>query len=141
MPVREAEAKWIGGLKDGEGSVALGSGAFEGNFDFGSRFEDGDATNPEELIGAAHAGCFSMAFSLVLEENGYDPESIETDAEVTIEQVGEDFEITEIALDTVAEVPELEDDEFQELANVAKENCPVSVALAGPEITLTASLK
>jgi osmotically inducible protein OsmC len=116
-------------------------GSFEGKYTVPSRFEDGDGTNPEEMIGAAHAGCFSMALSLVLGEEGYEPETIETDAEVTVEQQGEDFVITSVALSTEAQVPGIDDETFQKLAQTAKEACPVSNALEGvEEIKLDADL-
>ncbi len=140
MPVRRASAQWNGGIKDGKGTMKLGSGAFEGNYSFGTRFEDAPGTNPEELIGAAHAGCFSMALSLFLENAGHKPESIQTSAEVSIESSGEGFAITKIALATEAKVPGIDEKTFQEQANAAKEKCPVSQALAGTEITLKAAL-
>ncbi len=141
MPVRTAHAKWEGKLKDGRGKMKLGSGAFEGNYSFGSRFEEAAGTNPEELIGAAHAGCFSMAFSLFLEKGGYSANTIETDAKVHIEKVGEGFKITRIELETEADIPDIDEKTFQEQAEAAKEKCPVSQALAGIEIKLTARLK
>lgn len=140
MATRTSTASWEGDLMKGNGSMRLGSGAFEGPFSFPSRFEDGSGTNPEELIGAAHAGCFSMAFSLILGNAGYTPTRIDTSAKVHLDKVGEGFQITRIELDTKAQVPNLEDAEFQKLANDAKEGCPVSQALAGPEISLTAQL-
>mgnify|MGYP006305682257 CR=1 FL=1 len=140
MPIRKAEAKWEGKIKDGKGTVKLGSGAFEGGYSFKSRFEDGSGTNPEELIGAAHAGCFSMALSLFLGNAGFNPESIETEAKVHIEQVGEGFKITKIDLVTEGKIPEISEADFKKHAEDAKENCPVSKALAGTEITLQAKL-
>jgi osmotically inducible protein OsmC len=115
-------------------------GSYEGKYSVPSRFEDGEGTNPEEMIGAAHAGCFSMAFSMVLGEEGYEPESIDTTAEVTVEQQGEDFVIPTIALKTKGNVPGIDENTFKELAQVAKNNCPVSKALAGVEIELDATL-
>ncbi len=141
MPVRRASAQWNGGIKDGKGTMKLGSGAFEGTYSFGTRFEDAPGTNPEELIGAAHAGCFSMALSLFLENAGHKPESIQTSAEVTIESSGEGFKITRVALSTEAKIPGIDESTFQEQASAAKEKCPVSQALAGTEITLSARLK
>jgi osmotically inducible protein OsmC len=120
--------------------MALGSGIWEGPFTFASRFEDGDETNPEELIGAAHAGCFSMAFANELDGAGFAPESVETEATVTLDQVDGDFTITKIHLVTEASVPDIDEDEFQEIAAAAKEGCPVSKVLAGAEITLDATL-
>jgi osmotically inducible protein OsmC len=140
MTVRNAQARWNGDLKKGQGTMKLGSGAFEGQYSFPSRFESGAGTNPEELIAAAHAGCFSMAFSLFLGNAGYTPKQIDTTAKVHLEQVGEGFAITRIELETTADVPGIADDEFQRQATAAKENCPVSKALAGPKISLVAKL-
>jgi osmotically inducible protein OsmC len=140
MPIRTANAKWTGSIQEGGGTVALGSGAYEGPYSFQSRFEQGDGTNPEELIGAAHAGCFSMALSLGIGQQGHTPESIETSAKVHLDKQGEGFAITKIELTTRARVPGLDADGFQELANLAKQNCPVSKVLAGAEITLDAEL-
>lgn len=140
MPIRTAEARWQGRLKDGKGTMKLGSGAFEGPYSFQSRFEEGKGTNPEELIGAAHAGCFSMALSMLLEKAGHPPEEIHTKAGVRIEKAGEGFRITAIELDTEARVPGMDEPAFKEQAAVAKKNCPVSQALSGPEITLKARL-
>jgi len=141
MPVRSAEARWEGKLKDGKGMMKLGSGAFEGGYSFGSRFESAAGTNPEELIGAAHAGCFSMALSLLLEKAGHPPNSIQTNAKVHIDKVGEGFKITQIELETEADIPDIGEDAFQQQAAAAKENCPVSRALAGTDIRLKARLK
>src|SRR3954464_9295095 len=102
MPVRKANAVWEGGLKDGHGTVKLGSGAFEGRYSFGSRFEEAGGTNPEELLGAAHAGCFSMALSAGLGRAGFEPRRIATSAKVHLEKVGEGFKITKIELDCEA---------------------------------------
>ena len=140
MPVRKADAVWEGDIRGGNGRVSLGSGAFEGRYSFGSRFEEGAGTNPEELIGAAHAGCFSMALSGGLGRGGHTPKRIATTARVHIEKVGEGFSITRIELDCQAEVPGIDEATFQELANKAKEGCPVSRALAGTQITLNAKL-
>jgi lipoyl-dependent peroxiredoxin len=140
MPVRKADAVWEGDIRGGNGKVSLGSGAFEGRYSFGSRFEEAAGTNPEELIGAAHAGCFSMALSGGLGRGGHTPKRIATTAKVHIEKVGEGFSITRIELDTQAEVPGIDDATFQEFARKAKEGCPVSKALAGTEITLNAKL-
>ena len=140
MPVRKAKAVWEGNLMTGKGTMALGSGAFEGRYSFSSRFEEGPGTNPEELIGAAHAGCFSMAFSATLAGEGYTPKSVRTTASVRIEKVGEGFSITEIVLDMEAQVPGIAEAKFQELAENAKKNCPVSKALAGVAIKLIAKL-
>jgi osmotically inducible protein OsmC len=141
MPKRRAQAHWQGGVPDGNGTVKLGSGAFEGPYSFQSRFEDGSGTNPEELIGAAHAGCFSMALSLVLTQAGNPPESIETGATVHLVKDGEGFTINKIDLVTRARVPGVDAAAFQQAAEDAKANCPVSKALTGPEITLDARLE
>ncbi len=140
MPVRKADAVWNGGIMDGNGQMKLGSGAFEGAYSFKSRMEEGTGTNPEELIGAAHAGCFSMAFSAALGKAGFSPRSIHTIAAVRFDKQGEGFAITRIDLTTEADIPEIDETRFQELANAAKENCPVSKALAGTEIHLQATL-
>ena len=140
MPVRSAKAVWEGGLKDGAGHLALGSGAFEGRYSFGSRFEEAGGTNPEELIGAAHAGCFSMALSGALGRAGFAPKRIATAAKVHLEKVGDAFRITRIDLTTEAEIPGIDDAAFQEQAKGAKVGCPVSAALAGVQISLDAKL-
>jgi osmotically inducible protein OsmC len=140
MAARTAHAQWNGGLKDGHGTMKLGSGAFEGQYSFSSRFENGTGTNPEELIGAAHAGCFSMAFAGGLGKAGFSPKSIKTTAKVHLEKVGEGFEITKIDLETEADIPGIDQETFMEYAEAAKRGCPVSKALAGPKITLQARL-
>jgi osmotically inducible protein OsmC len=140
MAVRNADAQWSGGLKDGKGTMKLGSGAFEGPFSFKSRMEDGTGTNPEELLGAAHAGCFSMQFSAMLEHAGFPPERVHTSAQVFFGPADGGFSISKIALTTEGKVPGIDDAKFQELAQGAKTNCPVSKALAGTEITLNAKL-
>jgi osmotically inducible protein OsmC len=140
MVTRKASAIWEGTIKEGSGKVKLGSGAFEGAYSFASRFEGGKGTNPEELIGAAHAGCFSMALSLVLSKAGYTPKRIETTARVHIEKVGEGFKITSIDLETEAEIPGIENEVFLRQAEFAKLNCPVSQALTGTAINLQAKL-
>ena len=139
MVARKAEAEWKGDLKSGQGSVTLGSGAFSGPFSFNSRFENGAGTNPEELIGAAHAGCFSMALAHMLGGAGHKPESIHTTATVHVEQQGDGFSITKSELVTRASVPGLSEDEFKQFAEQAKGGCPVSKALAGTTITLDAA--
>jgi lipoyl-dependent peroxiredoxin len=140
MPVRTASAKWNGSLQEGDGTMALGSGAYEGPFSFRSRFQDGDGTNPEELIGAAHAGCFSMALSAVIGEGGHTPDSIETSAKVTFDTGEGGPRISHIELTTRGRVPGLDDAGFKEAAESAKANCPVSQALTGVEISLDAAL-
>ncbi len=140
MPVRSSEAVWEGSLREGAGRVKLGSGAFEGPYSFVSRFEQGAGTNPEELIGAAHAGCFSMALAAGLARAGFTPQRIHTTADVHLEKVDDAFRITRVDLATDAEVPGIEEVAFQEQAATAKQNCPVSRALAGVEIVLEARL-
>jgi osmotically inducible protein OsmC len=140
MPLRTASAVWNGKLKDGNGTMKLGSGAYEGQYSFASRFEEGTGTNPEELIGAAHAGCFSMAFSAALEKEGFEPKSISTEAKVNLVKGDEGFSITEITLDCKAEIPNIDEAKFQEIAEGAKKGCPVSRALAGVDIKLNAAL-
>src|SRR5271169_5295123 len=134
MPVRKAEAVWDGNLTKGKGRIKLGRGGYEGPYSFASRFEDGTGTNPEELIGAAHAGCFSMALSFMLEKAGHTAEHIHTVASVTVQKVGDGFKITTIELDTEAKVPGMDEKSFLEQAESAKKGCPVSQALSGTEI-------
>lgn len=139
---RRAEAQWTGSVTEGSGKVKLGSGAFEGAYSFNSRFgDDTKATNPEELIAAAHAGCFTMALSATLGRAGFTPTQIDTKASVKLEKQGDAFVIPSILLETEAEVPNLSEEDFQNYAKSAKENCPVSKVLAGAEITLNAKLK
>jgi lipoyl-dependent peroxiredoxin len=140
MVERTAEAEWRGSVPAGSGTMALGSGAFEGPYSFGSRFRDEKGTNPEELIGAAHAGCFSMALAYGLGQAGFTPTRIHTRARVAIDQTPDGFRITGIRLDTEAEVPGVDAAAFDAQAQAAKAGCPVSRALAGVEITLTARL-
>lgn len=140
MPIRTASAAWEGTLKDGQGSMKLGSGAYEGKYSFGSRFDEDPGTNPEELIGAAHAGCFSMALSAGLDRAGFTPRRVSTSARVHLEKQDEGFAISRIELTCEAEVPELDEETFQQQAAGAKAGCPVSKALAGAEIELTARL-
>lgn len=140
MAVRTSEAEWKGDLFNGKGTMKLGSGAYEGAYSFQSRFEEGTGTNPEELIAAAHAGCFSMAFSGGLAAAGFEPKRVHTTASVKLEKVGEGFAITKIHLVCEAEIPNIDEATFQRQAEGAKTGCPVSKALAGPEITLEAKL-
>jgi lipoyl-dependent peroxiredoxin len=141
MPKRTADARWEGSLQEGHGTMRMTSGAYEGPYSFQSRFQEGDGTNPEELIAAAHAGCFSMALSAELGRAGHQAESVDTTATVHLDKVGEGFGITRIELDTHARVPGIEDDEFQGIADAAKKGCPVSQALAAVEnIELNAKL-
>ena len=140
MPKRTADAQWEGSLQDGKGTMRFGSGAFEGQYSFSSRFEEGSGTNPEELIAAAHAGCFSMALSAGLGRAGHNPERVSTNATVHLEKGDAGFSITRIELVTEASVPGIDEATFKEQAETAKANCPVSKALAGAEITLEATL-
>ena len=141
MPKRTASARWDGSLIEGRGTMRMASGAYEGPYSFQSRFEEGDGTNPEELIAAAHAGCFSMALSAGLGEADHSPESVETEAVVHLDKADDGFAITRIELRTRANVPGLSDEEFQQIAEAAKKGCPVSRALAGVEsIELDAQL-
>jgi lipoyl-dependent peroxiredoxin len=140
MAVRTSEARWEGTLREGHGTMKLGSGAFEGDYSFPSRFESGQGTNPEELIGAAHAGCFSMAFANGLTRAGFTPTRIHTTASVHLDSVEGGFAITRIDLNTEATVPGIDEAAFREQAETAKANCPVSKVLAGAEIRLNAKL-
>lgn len=140
MPTRQSTAIWKGNLKEGKGTIKLGSGAWEGQYSFTSRFENGTGTNPEELVAAAHAGCFSMALSLELGKVGITPDSIQTTAKVNLEKQGEGFTITRIDLVCEAKITNIEPEAFERIAEQAKTNCPVSKALAGPKITLNAKL-
>ena len=139
MPVRSAEAEWKGNLLEGSGHMKMGN-SYDGPFTFKSRMENGPGTNPEELIAAAHSGCFSMALTATLAKNGFSPQRVHTKAGVKFEKVGEGFAITSIDLNTEAEVPGIDDGKFQELATAAKNGCPVSKALAGTKINLAAKL-
>lgn len=136
-----ASAHWQGDIKQGKGTISTQSGALnEQPYGFNTRFEDEPGTNPEELIGGAHAGCFSMAFSLQLGNAGYTPDSIDTKAKVTLEKDGDGFSITKVHLDMTAKIPGIDDDEFQNIAKAAKEGCPVS-KLLNADITLDAKLQ
>jgi len=137
MAVRRSSAEWKGTLKEGAGTMKVGSGAWEGPYTFASRFESGRGTNPEELVGAAHAGCYSMFLSALLTDAGFTPSRISTSATV---HLGDGPEINLIELSTEAVVPGLTEAAFQKHAEAAKKGCPVSKALAGPKITLTAKL-
>jgi lipoyl-dependent peroxiredoxin len=143
MAVRTASAEWNGTLQDGNGTMSAASGAFEGaQYSASSRFEEGTGTNPEELIAAAHAGCFSMALSLALAERGAQPESIRTEARVQLLKEGDGFAIKKIDLVTRGRVGNIDDAGFQEAAEAAKVGCPVSKALAAVEtITVDATLE
>lgn len=140
MAIRKANAEWKGDVFNGSGTLALGSGAFSGAYGFKSRMEDGAGTNPEELIGAAHAGCYSMALSAALSAAGHTPESVRTQALVHFDKVGEGFAITKIELDCETSIPGIDQATFQRFAADAKVNCPVSRALSATDIELTAKL-
>lgn len=140
MPTRNAQATWEGGLKGGKGSFQMGSGAFKGAYSFATRFEQQPGTNPEELIAAAHAACFSMALSAALEKAGHQPQRVQTTAQVTLDKVDTGFKITRIKLNTQATVPGMDEKTFLDVANKAKTGCPVSQALAATPIDLEAKL-
>ncbi len=140
MLVRKSTAVWQGTLKDGKGRMSPGSGVLEFPFSFASRFESGPGSNPEELLGAAHAGCFSMALSGVLTQAGFPPREIATEARVTIDRAPEGFSITRSELVTKADVPGIDAEQFARLAEEAKKGCPVSRALKAIDITLQATL-
>jgi osmotically inducible protein OsmC len=136
MLTTKSDSIWNGDLKSGNGTMNLGSGICSVEYSFASRFEGNNHTNPEELLGAAHAGCYSMALSNELAQAGFTPNSVKTSAEVTFGVTDDGPMITSIALSTVAEVPDIEEETFMKYANGAKEHCPVSKALAGTEIKL-----
>lgn len=139
--IKKAWAIWRGGIKDGGGTISTETGVLkEAPYGFKARFEDGPGTNPEELIGAAHAGCFSMALSLMLGEAGLTAEKIETHADVTLEKVGDGFEITKSHLRVTAKIPNADQAKFEEIANKAKTGCPVSKLLKA-QITMEATLE
>jgi lipoyl-dependent peroxiredoxin len=141
MAIRTASARWLGTLTEGNGVMRTGKGGYEGNYSFHSRFEEGEGTNPEELIGAAHAGCYSMAFSKTLADAGHPPTAIETTANVHLEKVDGKQTVTRIELATVGEVPGIDEAEFVKLAEVTKDACPISRLLApGAAITVSAKL-
>jgi len=142
MAVRKGSAQWNGTLKDGNGTVSSESGVLQNtSYSFSSRFEEGNGTNPEELIGAAHAGCFSMALSAELGEAGYKPASINTTDKVHLVKKEDGFTISKIEIITEADIPDIDEDTFRSHAESAKKNCPVSRALAGVEFELNAILK
>ena len=140
MPQRQASAAWQGDLMQGQGTMKLGSGAYEGKYSFQTRMEEQPGTNPEELIGAALAGCFSMALAGALGRAGATPTSVETDARVTFEKAEAGWTITRIDLTTRAAASGVDEARFQEIAQETKQGCPVSRALAATEITLNAQL-
>lgn len=138
MPVRHASATWHGSIKEGHGHMQFAD--YEGSYSVPSRFEEADGTNPEELLGAAHAGCFSMALSSGLSAAGHAPDSVQTTAEVYIDKLEAGWTVTKIHLITKAQVPGIDEQAFQEQAESAKKNCPISRALEAVEITMEASL-
>lgn len=140
MAVRKSEAVWQGTLKEGSGTMKVGRDAFEGAYTFASRFEEGEGTNPEELVGAALAGCYSMFLAAVLTDDGYTPTRVHTIATVHLGRDDAGPLITRIELDTEAEVPDLDEDTFMQHAEASKTGCPISRALAATEIMLNATL-
>lgn len=140
MAIRTAKATWNGTLKEGKGTMALGSGAFEGSFSFNTRMGDEPGTNPEELVGAALAGCFTMALNAGLEAAGFKANGVKTDAKVHFGKDDSGFAITSIELATEADVSEIDDAKFQEIAVATKKGCPISKALTGTQIILDAKL-
>ena len=140
MPERSSTAIWEGDIMGGKGTMTIGSGAWTGPYSFKSRFEDGAGTNPEELIAAAHAGCYSMALSGALTRNSTPPKKIETKAKVDLIKEEAGFKISKIHLTTTASVPGIDAAKFSEIAETAKKNCPVSKVLAAAEISLDAKL-
>lgn len=140
MLKRKGKAVWQGNLKDGKGNLELGSGSYKDQYSFSSRFEEGTGTNPEELIAAAHAACYSMALSLALSEAGYKVNEIATEATVSLDKTDSGFEITNIKLNTKAKVDDIEMSKFSEIASAAKVGCPVSKALSAVNIELEAHL-
>ena len=141
MPIRTATARWQGNLTEGSGTIKTGKGGIQGNYSFKSRFEEGEGTNPEELIGAAHAGCFSMAFSKALSDAGFTPTSVDTVAKVHMDKTDAGFSVTRIDLETQGDVPGVDESTFQKIAEDAKQNCPISRLLSpGAQISLTARL-
>jgi len=140
MPKRTAEAEWKGDLPKGEGKMAFGSGAFEGAYSFSSRFEEGEGTNPEELIAAAHAGCFSMFLANVLSQADHEPTSVRSTVQISLDKDDGGFSITRSDISTEVSVEGLDDEQFQKHAQEAKEGCPVSRALGAIEIGMEARL-
>jgi osmotically inducible protein OsmC len=140
MTTRSAHARWEGSIKEGKGQVDFGNGAFKGAYSFASRFEDGKGTNPEELLGAAHASCFAMALSLALGKAGFKPDYIDATAQVTVAPQDGSFRITKSHIVCEARVPGIDQARFEQHAQAAKAGCPVSQALAGTEISLEARL-
>ncbi|MEL7589121.1 MAG: OsmC family protein [Prolixibacteraceae bacterium] len=141
MKVNKSQAVWKGNLKEGSGQMSFEHSKISFPYSFKSRFADGDGANPEMLIGAAHAGCFSMAFSNMLTEEGFDPKEITTQAEVKLDSTDSGFKIISSHLTVTADIDDIDEQTFQRIAKSAKDGCPVSQALASLEITLEASLK
>lgn len=130
---RKASAQWQGDLKQGRGTITTGSGVLQDSrYGFATRFGDERGTNPEELVAAAHAGCFAMAFSLMLGEAGFPPETIDASSEVTLDKQGEGFAVTQVHLVVSARIPDIDEQRFQQIATQAKENCPISKLLNAP---------
>ena len=140
MPTRKASAEWKGGLKEGQGTLKLGSGAYEGPYSFRSRFAEGTGTNPEELIGAAHAACYAMALSAGLEKAGHPPTRVSATAQIELDTGGDAPTIRSSTLDVEADVPGIDEQSFREQAEAAKNGCTVSRALGAVEIRLNARL-
>ena len=140
MPIRNGQAVWQGNLKEGNGTLKVGSGAYEGPCSFTSRFEEGSGTNPEELVAAAHAACFSMALSHGLDQAGHTPTRVITKAQAHLEKGDDGFSVTTINLDVEADVPGLDDATFQEIALKTKSGCPISKLVTGAKVTLNAKL-
>ena len=140
MVIRTASASWEGTLREGNGRMRIGPGGLETPYSFASRFEEESGTNPEEVLGAAHAGCFSMAFAAGLGRAGYDPEWVQTEAKIHFQKLDEGWQVTKILLQTEAKVPGIAEEEFQSLAQISKEGCPISKALAAVDIDLEARL-
>ena len=141
MTKRNANAEWQGNVEDGSGTITVGDGVFKGAYSYDSRFGEGEGTNPEQLLAAAHAGCFTMALSNVLSSAGHIPDSLHTDARIQLRNIDGRPSLTRINLDTQGHVPGVDEEQFQSYAEEAKANCPVSRALTGiPEIVLTAKL-
>src|ERR1700761_2123879 len=130
MPIRTANARWEGNLTEGSGTMTTGKGGLSGNYSFKSRSEEGEGTNPEELIAAAHSGCFSMAFSKGLADAGFTPTSVETTAKVHLDKTDAGMSVTRIDLETVGDVPGIDEGTFQKVAEDAKANCPISRLLS-----------
>jgi osmotically inducible protein OsmC len=141
MVTRNAHANWQGNLKQGQGNMEVGSGSCASPYSATSRFEQGQGTNPEEMVGAAHAGCYSMALAMLLSNAGHEPKMVDTKAAVDLEQEGGGYKISTITLNTEAEVPGIDQSEFEKIAAQARDDCVISKALTGVNINLNANLK